>query len=119
MPCADWVRVTLFGVAVLAAQSPICFPAPAQTLPPGPGGDASAGRRLSESWCTECHAIGPKTIGKGEMAPAFTAIANHPSTTALSLKVFFQSNHRAMPNFVLGQRETEDIVAYILSLKRK
>ena len=42
-----------------------------------------------------------------------------PSTTELSLKVFLRSSHKSMPNFILQPEETDDIVAYILSLRRK
>ena len=42
-----------------------------------------------------------------------------PATTALSLKVFLQSSHKDMPNLILKPAEADDIIAYILSLKRK
>ena len=42
-----------------------------------------------------------------------------PSTTELSLKVFLRSSHKSMPNFILQPEEADDIVAYILSLRRK
>lgn len=41
-----------------------------------------------------------------------------PSTTALSLKVFLRSNHKEMPNLIISNTDTDDIVAYILSLNR-
>ena len=40
------------------------------------------------------------------------------STTALSLTVFFRSNHKNMPNLILSNTEADDIIAYILSLKK-
>ena len=49
----------------------------------------------------------------------FREVANLPSTTALSLRVFLQSNHKEMPNFSLKSAEADDIIAYILSFKRK
>ena len=51
--------------------------------------------------------------------PDLTAIANLPSTTALSLRVFLQSSHRTMPNLIIGRADTDDLIAYILSLKRR
>jgi mono/diheme cytochrome c family protein len=85
------------------------------------GGDSSAGRRLAEAWCAECHAIGPDRPRPATVAPEFVGIANLPTTTALSLKVFLRSDHtdRLMPNFVVGQREADDLVAYLLSLKHR
>ena len=41
-----------------------------------------------------------------------------PSTTALSLKVFLRSNHNEMPNLIIPDSETDDLIAYILSLKQ-
>jgi cytochrome c len=55
----------------------------------------------------------------GLFAADFAEIAKLPSTTALSLKVFLQTSHRNMPNFILQPDEAGDVVAYILSLKRK
>jgi mono/diheme cytochrome c family protein len=77
-------------------------------------GDPVAGLRLAEASCMLCHAPtdGPKR------APAFAAIAATPSTTALSLRVFLQSSHPPMPNLMLSQTERDDLVAYILSLRR-
>lgn len=46
-------------------------------------------------------------------------VAALPSTTALSLKVFLRTNHNNMPNLHLSDAETDDLVAYILSLKNQ
>jgi hypothetical protein len=51
--------------------------------------------------------------------PSFIAIANMPSTTALSLKVFLRSNHNRMPNFIMSNADTDDVINYILSLKQR
>ena len=80
-------------------------------------GSAQSGRRLANYWCTGCHSVEPKTVGI--FAADFAEIANVPSTTELSLKVFLRSSHKSMPNFILQPEETDDIVAYILSLRRK
>lgn len=81
---------------------------------------ASDGHRLAEAWCKDCHAIEATAAGTGtaNAAPAFTAIANQPSTTELSLKVFLRSSHRSMPNLVIAPNQADDLVNYILSLKR-
>ena len=76
-----------------------------------------AGRSLASQWCSGCHAVEPKTVGI--FAADFVEIAKLPSTTGLSLKVFLRTSHRNMPNFILQPDEANDIVAYILSLKRK
>jgi len=79
---------------------------------------AAAGHRLAEAWCTECHAIDAAPTRKATAAPDFADIANRPSTTALSLRVFLRSNHPSMPNIVIAPDQTDDLVNYILSLKR-
>jgi len=40
-----------------------------------------------------------------------------PSTTALSLKVFLRPSHNKMPNLIISDPDTDDLIAYILSLK--
>ena len=81
-------------------------------------GDATAGRRLADAWCTECHAIGVKTVDAPRRGPDFAEVAKRPATTALSLNVFLRSSHKTMPNLMMERREADDLVAYILSLKR-
>jgi cytochrome c len=85
---------------------------------PLPSESVSAGHRLAEAWCRECHAIEPMAIGARGSPPDFTAIANRPATTALALKVFFQTSHRAMPNIIIGPEQADDLANYILSLRR-
>jgi mono/diheme cytochrome c family protein len=52
-------------------------------------------------------------------ASDFAEVAKLPSTTALSLRVFLQTSHKNMPNFTLNRTEADDVIAYILSRKRK
>jgi mono/diheme cytochrome c family protein len=85
---------------------------------PLPSDGISAGHRLAEAWCKDCHAIEPMTVGARGSPPDFTAIANRPSTTALSLKVFFKTSHRRMPNLIIAPEQADDLANYILSLKR-
>jgi mono/diheme cytochrome c family protein len=81
------------------------------------GGNVDRGRTLARAWCAECHRVEEGRFGV--FAADFGEVANLPSTTALSLLVFLQSNHKEMPNFGLKPAEADDIIAYILSLKRK
>ena len=50
-------------------------------------------------------------------APPFDVIADDPGVTDISLRVFFQTPHRNMPNLQLSQKETDDVIGYILSRK--
>ena len=78
----------------------------------------TAGRRLAEAWCMECHTIGAIGSGARKPPPDFVAVANRSSTTALSLKVFLQTSHPTMPNVIVGPIQADDLASYILSLKR-
>lgn len=112
-----WIRI---GVTVIIAIAVLFFIrlhfAGGETLP-RTGGTAT-GHKLASVWCVECHSIEANAPFSGKPAPDFAAIANQPSTTELMLKVFLQSNHRSMPNFIISKNDAADIVAYILSLKR-
>ena len=84
-------------------------------------GDAAAGRRLAQQWCSECHQMDgkPGRVESHIEAPNFAEIAKEPSITPLSLRVFFQSNHESMPNLHISTTEADNLVAYILSLRQK
>ena len=51
-------------------------------------------------------------------APTFDDIANVPGMTSRALIVALRTPHRSTPNLVIEGRDAEDLVAYILSLKR-
>lgn len=103
------MRGIFLAVTLLAAATP----ARAQEA-----GDARAGRDMAATWCANCHRIAPAGPGPAtDAAPAFAAIAAMPSTTSLSLRAFLQSSHRNMPNYQLSQDQTDNVVAYILSLR--
>ena len=85
---------------------------------PLPSDSISAGHRLADAWCKDCHAVEAATSGARAGPPDFTTIANRPSTTALSLKVFFKTSHRRMPNLIIAPDQADDLANYILSLKR-
>lgn len=110
-----WVHTALAVIMALIALFFIrLHNASGATLPPG---SVSAGHRLAEAWCKDCHAVGARPAA-AKAALDFTAIANQPSTTALSLKVFLKTSHPSMPNLVIAPDEADDLVNYILSLKR-
>ena len=81
-------------------------------------GERSAGRRLATEMCGDCHQIRPPFPAVFLYPPSFEEIAKLPSTTRLSLNVFLRSNHRYMPNFIIAKPDADNIIEYILSLKR-
>ena len=81
-------------------------------------GDINRGYDFAARTCAVCHAIGKNSANSPEPdAPPFQAVANMASTTRLALAVWFRSPHPTMPNLILGAENTNDVIAYILSLK--
>ena len=74
---------------------------------------------MAEEWCSECHSVAPNRSSGNSAAPSFKAVAAESSTTAYGLRVFLRTPHETMPNFVLNADDIDDIVSYILSLKRR
>src|SRR6266702_4314938 len=111
-----WIHFGLDVVVALAAMQLIRLHCASGAT--APSDSAASGHRLAEAWCKNCHAIDATAGGVSNTPPDFAAVANQPSTTALALRVFLQSNHRSMPNLMLTPGQTDDLVNYILSLKR-
>ncbi len=51
------------------------------------------------------------------IGPAFRDVANTSGMTATAIRVFLRTSHPKMPNLILTPEETEDVIAYILSLR--
>jgi cytochrome c len=85
------------------------------------GGDVAAGRQLAQRWWSECHQMDGRSgrVESHSESLSFLEIANEPSITPLSLRVFFRSSHQNMPDFDISPSQADDLTAYILSLKRK
>jgi cytochrome c len=113
-----WLHILWVGVCcILLLLLLRLHVASGQQLPRGDD-PVSRGQSLAQEWCMRCHAVGP--LGGGVRPDLdFETIARMPSTTALSLRVFLQSNHRGMPNIIVKGRDLDDIITYLLSLKRK
>ena len=76
------------------------------------------GRRVAETWCANCHLIGPGARGPAaDAAPPFDAVARMPSTTAMSLRAFLQTPHARMPDYRLTGEELDGVVTWILALR--
>ena len=77
-----------------------------------------AGRQLADTQCAQCHGVDRKAQSTNPAAPAFEDIANLPGMTATALMVALRTSHQSMPNIIVQGSDAENIVAYILSLKR-
>jgi mono/diheme cytochrome c family protein len=112
-------KMTLWAIhaaSVLAVILLSAWPHPAHAQE---AGDVATGRRLSDTWCSSCHLVGPGSVrGVSNGAPTFVAIAQQKSTTVLSLRVFLQTPHARMPDLHLSRDEIDDLAAYVLSLRQ-
>jgi cytochrome c len=104
------VGVALAGMAVVSMAAGAMAQA---------GADPANGRVIAQRVCGECHAIDGGSPSPHPQAPTFVMVANAPGRTGTSLRVWFQSPHRSMPDFNLGEQGSDDLVAYILSLKKR
>jgi mono/diheme cytochrome c family protein len=81
-------------------------------------GDAKSGLAYADGVCAECHAVKKgQRVSPHERAPAFDVVANSRGMTEMALRVWFQSPHPSMPNLRLTEKLSDDLIAYILSLK--
>jgi mono/diheme cytochrome c family protein len=104
---------TLRVLAVAAAIAPVC------TLAQPLAGNTASGRQIATTVCAACHQIVAGGQASAVGAPSFVDVANMPSTTALSLRVFLRSSHKKMPNFIISESDTNDLIAYILDLRQQ
>ena len=81
-------------------------------------GDAKAGFRFAGQVCAECHGVSAdETKSPHSQAPSFQTVANTSGMTAMALRVWFRSAHRAMPSLVFSKENSDNLIAYILSMK--
>jgi mono/diheme cytochrome c family protein len=79
--------------------------------------DIEHGRRLSERWCSECHAIDPAP-GKLKRAQSFASIAAKQSVTSEMIASFLRLPHSTMPNVPLTRNDAQDIAAFIMDMRK-
>ena len=106
------MRMTLQVLALVLA---LVIPAFAQEKNPAPS--SARGQDLARRWCGACHLVQLRL--KDIDPPTFTAIANNPSKTPEYLRKFFVSPHKDMPPIQLTPQQTEDIIAYLGTLKKR
>jgi mono/diheme cytochrome c family protein len=84
-----------------------------------PAADPTNGRALAQELCTGCHLVGPEDKGPvPDGIPSFVEIAGRPGTDADRLQIaLLRPPHSLMPSPPLDTRETQDVAAYILSLR--
>jgi mono/diheme cytochrome c family protein len=81
-------------------------------------GDAQAGLSFAQKNCTACHAVRQgETESPNPEAPSFDSVAKTRGMTGRALAVWLQTSHPTMPNFLIAQKDRDNIISYIMSLK--
>jgi mono/diheme cytochrome c family protein len=75
------------------------------------------GLRLSERWCSGCHAIGSAPENFKGMT-SFASIANKETITSDMIASFLRLPHATMPNTPLSRRDAQDIAAFIMQMRK-
>ncbi len=93
------------------------------SLPPGPAlaqgaADVEAGRKLAETHCSRCHAIGDEGASLMQGAPPLRDIKlRYPvDDLAEALAEGMETAHPQMPVFTFSPEEIDDLLAYLDSL---
>lgn len=83
-------------------------------------GDSQRGLQYAKQNCAECHAVeAGDELSPNPDAPSFEDVSNTPGMNARALVVWLQSPHPTMPHLMIPADDTDDIVAYITSLRAK
>jgi mono/diheme cytochrome c family protein len=114
------LQLSRAGVRLAYVLNEALAPASLATLPQSSGGsgDAAAGRQFASKACTVCHVMSP-TQSIDTMAPDFAAVANTDGLSQGALREFLFGEHPTMPNVRLSEKQADDLIAYILSLRSK
>ncbi len=82
-------------------------------------GNSEAGRVYAHQVCSTCHAVTPEQAAQRRIviAPDFQSIANTSGVTATALRAFLLTSHPKMPNLILTQEQSDDVIAFVLSLR--
>lgn len=82
-------------------------------------GDPLLGQKLSREVCSECHRVEKGVARQGKVRPpSFQELADNPTMSPLALRFVLQgSDKQQMPNLILTKDETDDVIAYIRSLR--
>ena len=79
--------------------------------------DIENGRRLTERWCSACHAIG-SAPAKFNRAPSLAAIAARQDISPEMITSFLLLPHATMPNAPLRRKDAADVAAFIMEMKK-
>lgn len=83
-------------------------------------GDVRYGLEYAKRNCSSCHGVLKDDVSSPspESVP-FSILAQSVGITRTSLRVFLQTSHSTMPNLIVKGEDADNLIAYILSLKKR
>ena len=83
-------------------------------------GNAAEGKRTAAQLCADCHDVSGSEIPRDPpgSAPAFIVLARSRDHTPRKLRRYLSLPHGRMTNVIVTRREAEDIISYIVALRR-
>lgn len=112
--------VLVFGLAACSGESGT----PEGGIAVPPAADAALienGRAIAGAQCAPCHAIGTQGESpRADAPPLRTVLAGYdPDALADSFREGIHVGHPDMPDFGLGPKGTDSVLAYLLSIREK
>lgn len=80
--------------------------------------DAELGRAIAQQWCSICHAETATETSRDMEAP-FEELVVRPGRDGTRLRALMDEDHFPMTTFRLFAHEKDDVVAYLVSLRRQ
>lgn len=79
---------------------------------------AARGKAVVDQWCRECHLRANDKPNKA-MAPRYEDIVRRPGRNEAYFRKFLSTDHFPMTIYRLFEDEKRDVVAYLMSLKKR
>jgi mono/diheme cytochrome c family protein len=91
----------------------------ASAAPKAKRGSPVAGKEFAQVVCSVCHVVtaDQRNPNEAALAPDFQAVANTRGISETALRSFLFGSHPSMPDMKLSQRQGDNLIAYILSLR--
>lgn len=82
-------------------------------------GNEREGGIYARAHCAECHGVdaSAEDFSPNADAPDFSVVANTPGMTEMAVRVWLQTSHPTMPDFIIPEEVRANLAAYIMSLK--
>lgn len=103
----------LAGLALITIGS-LCLAGPALADKAA----ATRGKQVVDQWCRECH-LRASDKPDPVMAPRYEDIVRRPGRDEAYFRKFFKTDHFPMTIFRLRDDEKRDVIAYLMSLKKR